>query len=166
VDVAINHATARQIGAPGFNIERPGFWHGGGGIAACWYGAAESLARTLADAVERRPEPHAAAHLGRLATSLARTRALLRQVAAEIDADPAATLTTRVLEARAAAEATATDALVASGRALGATPLCRNAAFARMAADLPVFIRQSHAERDLEAIGIGSVGEGKARWAL
>jgi hypothetical protein len=38
-------------------------------------------------------------------------------------------------------------------RALGAGPLCRNARFARALADLPVFLRQSHAERDLAALG-------------
>jgi hypothetical protein len=40
-----------------------------------------------------------------------------------------------------------------AGRALGAAPLCRNERFARAMADLPVFLRQSHAERDLAALG-------------
>lgn len=39
------------------------------------------------------------------------------------------------------------------GRALGATPFCRSSHFARLSADLPVFIRQSHAERDLAVLG-------------
>jgi len=31
--------------------------------------------------------------------------------------------------------------------------LCRNPRFARAMADLPVYLRQSHAERDLAALG-------------
>ena len=57
------------------------------------------------------------------------------------------------LRVRLAAEATATRVLDETGRALGATPFCRDPRFARMAADLPVFLRQSHAERDCAALG-------------
>jgi hypothetical protein len=39
------------------------------------------------------------------------------------------------------------------GRALGAGPLCQNAAHARRVADLTVYLRQSHAEGDLEQLG-------------
>jgi hypothetical protein len=39
------------------------------------------------------------------------------------------------------------------GHALGASPYCKDAHFAQLAADLPVFLRQSHAERDLAALG-------------
>jgi hypothetical protein len=38
--------------------------------------------------------------------------------------------------------------------------LCRNARFARALADLPVFLRQSHAERDLAALGELSAAAG------
>jgi len=166
VDVVFERATGRVIGAPGFYTSRPGFWHGGAGIAACWYGAAARVAATLASAVARRSDPHASAHLGRVATSLAGTRALLRQLAADIDAAPDNAHTTRVQQARAAAEASAMETLTAAGRALGAGPLCRDAAFARMAADLPVFVRQSHAERDYEAIGDAVAAEGRRQWSL
>jgi len=40
-----------------------------------------------------------------------------------------------------------------AGRALGAATLCHDAQVARLMADLPVFMRQSHAERDLAALG-------------
>jgi hypothetical protein len=36
---------------------------------------------------------------------------------------------------------------------LGAGPYCKDRQFARLIADLPVFLRQSHAERDLAALG-------------
>jgi hypothetical protein len=54
---------------------------------------------------------------------------------------------------RAQIEAAATLVLEHVGRALGATPFCRNSHFARLAADLPVFMRQSHAEKDLAELG-------------
>jgi hypothetical protein len=38
-------------------------------------------------------------------------------------------------------------------RALGAAPFCTDPWFARAIADLPVFLRQSHAERDECALG-------------
>jgi hypothetical protein len=38
-------------------------------------------------------------------------------------------------------------------RALGPGPLCTDFRFARAAADLPVFLRQSHAERDAASLG-------------
>ena len=31
---------ADSVGPPGFYLERPGFWHGAVGVAACWYGGA------------------------------------------------------------------------------------------------------------------------------
>jgi len=56
--------------------------------------------------------------------------------------------------------------LHAVGRALGAGPLCKDAALAQLYADLPVFMRQSHAERDQEAVGklVGALGN--APWTL
>ena len=57
------------------------------------------------------------------------------------------------LRVRLRAETAAKAVLDTVGAALGATPFCRDARFARMAADLPVFIRQSHAERDFAALG-------------
>src|SRR5471032_1936810 len=38
VDVHFDNAKATRIGAPRAYLERAGFWQGGGGIAACWFG--------------------------------------------------------------------------------------------------------------------------------
>ncbi|MDQ6648856.1 MAG: acyl-CoA dehydrogenase, partial [Actinomycetota bacterium] len=48
------------------------------------------------------------------------------------------------------------------GRALGAGPLCLDPVQAQRAADLPVYLRQSHAERDLA--GLGELAVTDARW--
>ncbi|WP_395812212.1 hypothetical protein [Archangium minus] len=53
-----------------------------------------------------------------------------------------------------------------TGRAVGAGPYCRDARVARRMADLPVFLRQSHAERDLEALAGLVVKEGAGGWSL
>jgi hypothetical protein len=41
----------------------------------------------------------------------------------------------------------------------GCASICRNERFARAMADLPVFLRQSHAERDLAALGERSLAQ-------
>ena len=66
---------------------------------------------------------------------------------------------------RAQVEATALNVLTQVGKALGAAPYCEQPHFARLAADLPVFIRQSHAAFDLERIGELSVQE-EELWTL
>ncbi|RXN85453.1 acyl-CoA dehydrogenase [Achromobacter aloeverae] len=153
VDVCFDRTPAWPVGQAGAYVSRPGFWHGGAGIAACWYGAALPLARALAAAQARRPEPHALAHLGRVDMSLRQVAALLRETAGAIDQDPRGDARTWALRVRAAAEAAASGVLEAAGKALGPAPFCRDAALARRYADLPIFLRQSHAERDLAQLG-------------
>ena len=79
-----------QSGRPGSYTSRPGFAHGGAGVAACWYGGARGVGHTLlAAAAERDLGPHALAHLGAVDIALHTARAALDDAAAEIDADPA-----------------------------------------------------------------------------
>ena len=52
-----------------------------------------------------------------------------------------------------------------ASRAFGAAPLCRDSYCARHMADLPVYLRQSHAERDLAVLGDLNLLEG-APWQL
>ena len=89
-DVLFDAAAAVEIGEPGQYTARPGFWQGGCGIAACWYGGAVPFADAVADLLRRRDDPHAAAHLGAIDAALAAARALLTETAAWIDANPAA----------------------------------------------------------------------------
>lgn len=100
----------------------------------------------------RQGDAHADGHAGAVDAALAATAALLR-VTAAADEDPSGDLHLGALRVRAVAEATAEQVLERTGRALGAAPLCRDAAHARRAADLPVFLRQSHAEHDLAELG-------------
>ena len=171
VDVMFDDAEARLVGASGAYVHRPGFWHGGAGIAACWYGAAQAIGDYLhvavrAGAARQAADPHRLAQLGMVDIALAGAAAVLRESAAAIDADPDADAGVLALRARLAVEAAATLVLQHTTRALGATPLCRDAHFARLAADLPVFLRQSHAERDLAALGRMLSESEESPWAL
>ena len=152
-DVTFNDTAATLVGAPHAYVRRAGFWHGGAGIAACWYGAAAQIGRTLRDACAQRADAHRLAHLGATDVALRAAAAVLRESAAWIDANPSADAQLPALRARLAVEQAASAVIDHATRALGAGPLCRNARFARALADLPVFLRQSHAERDLAALG-------------
>lgn len=166
LDVGFKGALGDAVGKPGQYLSRAGFWQGGAGIAACWYGGAVGIAHSLRSAAAAKPDPFKLAALGKVELALACTAALLREAAQWIDAHPAADASRVALAARLGAEQCATEVLHEVGRALGATPFCRDAKFARAAADLPVFIRQSHAERDHVALAERSLAAGGTPWAL
>ncbi|MFM0740601.1 acyl-CoA dehydrogenase [Paraburkholderia xenovorans] len=152
-DVLFDHTPATLIGGAHAYVRRPGFWHGGAGIAACWYGAAAHVGRMLRDASAQRADAHRLAHLGAVEVALSGAAAVLRETAAHIDADPRADAQRACMRARLVVEEAAGAVMSHATRTLGAGPLCRDARFARLLADLPVFLRQSHAERDLAGLG-------------
>ncbi len=156
--VTFDRVSARPVGIGDVYLNRPGFWQGGAGIAAVWYGGAIAVVGDLADAPRAKGDPHCAAHLGAIHAHLEAARALLVATAAWIDAHPRADASGRARTLRAAVEFAATQAVERTGRALGAAPLCLDRAHARRVADLEIFLRQSHAERDLAALGESLAG--------
>ncbi|QRY77832.1 acyl-CoA dehydrogenase [Pseudomonas sp. PDNC002] len=152
VSVDFDGAMAVCVGGPQEYLERPGFWQGGAGIAACWYGAACRLASYLRHG--HRDDPHAMAHLGAVDAALAGAAGALRECANWIDENPAVLAELPARRVRAQVEGAVEAVQWHVGRALGATPFCRERRFARLAADLPVFLRQSHGERDLAHLGL------------
>lgn len=163
--VRLDGVRARRIGAAGAYLDRPGFWHGGAGIAACWFGASAAIAERLRTDARAARSPHAAAHLGVVDMALSATASLLRETAAAIDARPDEAHVRAVTRVRSVAERCAHTVIDRVGRALGPGPLCGDAAHARRVADLTVFVRQSHAEHDWAALG-ADAHEGDASWAL
>ncbi|WP_436535305.1 acyl-CoA dehydrogenase [Actinoplanes sp. HUAS TT8] len=152
--VRFTGAPARAVGGPGQYVDRPGFWHGGVGVAACWYGGAVGVADTLLAAARAKElGPHALAHLGAIDVALGGARAALEDAARRIDDDPRADAQRLALRVRAIVEAAAGEVIDRAGRALGAGPLCRDVVHAQRIADLTVYLRQSHAESDLEQLG-------------
>lgn len=170
VDVHFTDAAATRVGNAGAYLRRPGFWQGGAGIAACWYGGAVRLAESLRDEARRRAggggNDFRNAALGKVDLALQSTAALLRAAAAAIDDHPRDDASVLALRVRMAAEECAVQVLHQTGRALGAASFCKDAAFARMAADLPVFIRQSGGERDAMAVGEHAAASGARGWEL
>ncbi len=146
------------VGRPGEYLTRPGFWHGAIGVAACWLGGARAVAAPLYDrAAEDSADPHTLAHLGAVDAALAAGEAMLSYAAVAIDEDPLnrkgmAELVAR--RTRAVVETAVEETITRTGRALGPAPLCQDAAHAKRVADLSVYVRQSHAERDLERLGL------------
>ena len=157
LDVEFLAAPAHPVGPPGAYLNRPGFAHGGVGVAACWYGGARAIGRTLLTAAAQRDiGAHGQAHLGAVDIALRTGRAALDAAADGIDADPADLKDEsrlRALRVRALIEQIATSVMHRVGRALGAGPLCHDAAHGRRIADLTVYLRQHHAERNLAELG-------------
>ncbi|UUJ40836.1 acyl-CoA dehydrogenase [Pseudomonas extremaustralis] len=167
VVIEFDDSPGLAIGSPGQYLSRPGFWQGGAGIAACWYGAAEALADYLREHCRKpRRDQHADAHLGAVDAALYGARAALRECAEWIDRHPQDNASFEVRRTRAQVEQAAEQVIQHVGRALGATPFCRSSHFARLSADLPVYLRQSHAERDLAELGRQLTGLPAGVWQL
>jgi alkylation response protein AidB-like acyl-CoA dehydrogenase len=155
-DVRFDNVPAEPVGDVAAYLTRPGFQHGGIGVAACWYGGARAVARVLLEDTGRGPDPLTDAHRGAVDVALHAARAALAEAADGIDADPAdteATARLRSLRTRAVVEAACADVLTHVGRATGAGPLCHDPRHARTVADLEVYVRQHHAERNLAELG-------------
>ena len=143
------------IGQPGWYTGRPGFWHGACGPAACWAGGAQGL---VAFAMRTtRQDAHTLAHLGAMHADLWALGAYLDAAGREIDAsqDRGADARVRALTVRHLVEQACTDVLRRLPRALGPVPLAMDEAVLRRCQELELYLRQSHAERDLEALGQG-----------
>jgi len=169
VCVRFDRVPARLIGAERFYLTRPGFWQGGIGIAACWHGGACAIAEALRGSATQAGDKagwHRLLALGTVDRVLTTCAALLREAAHWVDAHPRGDAQTLALRTRAAADEACELVLHHATRALGAAPLCLDAGFARRAADLPVFVRQCHGERDLAVLGERVATGGENAWTL
>lgn len=140
------------IGEPGWYLARPGFWHGACGPAACWAGGVAGLVDYAL--ASRRNDPHTLAHLAAMHANVWAMTAALHQAGHEMDQLPgdrkAAQI--RALQVRHTVEQLATDVLRRFARAYGPQPLAMNESIARRYAEADLYLRQSHGERDLEAL--------------
>jgi len=153
---------AEAVGDHDWYLTRPGFALGGIGVAACWYGGAVALARTLAGAVAAKAEPLRLAHLGAVDVLLQSSRRALREAAELADeGSPDARILAK--EVRADVARTCEEVLAHCAHALGPAPLALDAAHAKRVADLQLYVRQHHAEHDLASLGQAVIDAG-ARW--
>jgi alkylation response protein AidB-like acyl-CoA dehydrogenase len=155
--VQFTGAPAVFVGSPGEYLDRPGFWHGAVGVSACWLGGARAVAAPLyARATRESVDPHTLAHLGAVDAAITAAEATLLIAACQVDADPLnregrAELIAR--RTRAVVETAVDETITRTGRALGPGPLAQDAEHAGRVADLTMYVRQSHAERDLAELG-------------
>jgi alkylation response protein AidB-like acyl-CoA dehydrogenase len=154
--VTFEDVPAIAIGAPGWYLERPGFAWGAIGVAAVWFGGAAAIAGSLWDSARRRrPDQLGYAHMGACDAVLRASLVTLREAARAIDAGEADGRPGEVLAARVRAQVAhcAEEVLTVVGHALGPGPLALDPVHAMRVADLTLYVRQHHAERDLAALG-------------
>lgn len=154
--VDFDGVAAVPIGVDGWYLDRPGFAWGGIGVAACWWGGSVGVARRVyRDARERTPDQVGLAHLGTIDVMLTASGAALAAAANAIDTGTAngargALLAARV---RGLVARTAEEVIERAGHALGPAPLAFDARHTQRVADLLLYVRQHHAERDDARLG-------------
>lgn len=154
--VWFDHVPATPIGAPQWYLTRPGFAWGGIGVAAVWFGAATAIARRLREQAEERTlDQVGQMHLGAVDTALYAARAVLTEAAAAVDSggvvgEASAVLALRV---RSVVAAAAEEVSRRADHAMGPAPLVSDGEHAQRVADLHLYLRQHHAERDLASLG-------------
>ncbi len=152
---------ATPVGQAGWYLARSGFAWGGMGVAACWYGGALGLAASLRRASAGRGGDLPALHVGVVDSVLHGAGATLAQAAVAVDAGAADGPDGALLALRV--RAVVVDAVERTirqvGHALGPAPLAFDERHARRVADLELYVRQHHGERDLAALGHSVLAE-------
>jgi alkylation response protein AidB-like acyl-CoA dehydrogenase len=151
--VSFEGAVATAIGDPGDYLDRRGFWAGAIGVAACWHGGTVRIAEALFEAARTSTDAHLMSHLGATQTALFENRSVLAAAASQLDSETGDALAVLARSVRTTVEQNATEVIDRVGRALGPRPLAHDRLHAETVADLTVYIRQHHAERDLEQLG-------------
>lgn len=129
------------------------------GPAACWGGGAAGLVDHAFSSA--RKDSHTLAHLAAMKANIWAIQSLLQAAGNEIDSKPQKTIEyqTIALKTRHLVEQLCTDTLRRYARAYGPFPLACDANLSRRYQELDIFLRQNHAERDLECLGLLLKGE-------
>jgi alkylation response protein AidB-like acyl-CoA dehydrogenase len=165
--VRFDAVPAVPIGESNWYLERPGFAWGGIGVAACWFGGAVGLARSLfAASAGREPGPFLLMHLGAVDVLLQSARRALLEASDLVDGGRAMSDEGRILakRVRATVAQSCEEILSRVGHALGPAPLAQDPEHAKRVADLEIYVRQHHAERDLASAGASLRRESTAPW--
>lgn len=163
--------TAATVGeSAGWYLDRNGFAWGGMGVAAIWYGGAVAVARRVLRATrDRTPDQVALLHVGSLDTALHAARTVLADAARRVDAGHADGAAGDLLarRVRAVVAESVERVLTCADHALGPAPLSLEAEHAQRVADLRLYVRQHHAERDTAGLGAELVAhslENRSAW--
>jgi len=161
--VRFDATPAAAVGGPGWYLTRPGFAWGAIGVAACWLGGARGLQDTLLRASAGREGELAALHAGIVDAALYAAEAALASAACDLDAGRADGRDGDLLalRVRAVIAEAAEQTIRQVGHALGPAPLAFDEEHARRVADLELYVRQHHAERDLARLGAAVIARGQ-----
>ena len=165
--VRFDAVPARAVGDAGWYLARPGFAWGGIGVAACWYGGAVGVARAVfSAALADTPSPFLTMHLGAIDVALGSARRALAEAAETVDSGTAVGAAGGLLakRVRATVASAVEEILDRAGHALGPAPLALDDAHAKRVADLQLYVRQHHAERDQSSLGTSLAATGVSPW--
>ncbi|RLK46743.1 acyl-CoA dehydrogenase [Microbacterium telephonicum] len=153
--VDFDDAVAVPVGEDGWYLERPGFAWGGIGVAAVWWGAAAPLVRAVVDRAQRDGADQLADMFAGMAdAAFWGVRAVLAEAADAVDVGIGGRDLTITAERARSITASQVEQIVATAdRALGPGPLTSDDKHARRVADLRIYLRQHHGERDLARLG-------------
>ncbi len=147
---------SQVIGPADFYLQRPGFWFGGAGVAACWFGGAAGLINGLVPWINSEPTESSLVDLGVAVSELETMRYTLKGVADDIDQDPydlGRRAQYRTMVVRHVVRNAALEVLNRVASAGGARPLCHDEDQSRRAADLFVYLSQHHGTVDAQELG-------------
>jgi alkylation response protein AidB-like acyl-CoA dehydrogenase len=144
------------VGRPEFYVQRPGFWFGAAGVAACWFGGAVGLVNGLMKWQQDDPGESVLVDLGAAVSELEGMRYALQAAARDFDKDPndrRQQAKFRALVTRRIVHDASQSVLERVASAGGARPLCHDMQQARRAADLYVYLAQHHGSADAKELG-------------
>ncbi len=136
--------SAHAIGPPNAYVDRPGFGHGGAGVAACWWGGAAGVADGLHRVLAEKDSDELATAFGASIADLEAAWSALAVVAQAVDEQSEdAGLALRIAgRVRLIVEGAARRVLERTVEALGASGLCHDPQHATRVADLTVYLSQ------------------------
>lgn len=149
----VDHPVMRTVGGAGWYLQRPGFWHGAVGPAACWGGAAAGLV-DLVDRDETRDPFRSRARGSMRAEALSILSSLSSAgEATDRSFDDREGAHYRAIAVRSLVERSCTHILDQFGRAWGPRVFVADEAIAQRMADIQLYVRQHHGDADLAALG-------------
>jgi alkylation response protein AidB-like acyl-CoA dehydrogenase len=162
--VQFHNVVAIPVGGPDWYLTRPGFAWGGIGVAACWFGGAVAIARTVFEFIGRNPSPIQAMHVGQVDGRVESARRSLCEAATLIEANVVIDGPILAKRVRAAVALASEDIVRLAGHALGPAPMAMDATHSKRVADLQLYIRQHHAEKDDASLGNALAANEAAPW--
>jgi hypothetical protein len=159
----VHIAETNCVGQLNFYAERPGFWWGAVGVAACWAGICDALLTMQQNQSQKKRKTSdelSLVSLGRTTSLRWGIDACLAHAASLIDAPAAKNVSRRYGDAQKLALsvrqqiATAASAILETvTRDAGPAPIAFDPEWARISTELRLAIGQSHGDRDLRQLG-------------